>query len=76
MLKTKIIFSSKEQNVIEAASAGASASIVLIANIAANLIAFIALLEFINATLEWFGTRAGLVPPQYQPLSFQVRIFI
>ncbi len=64
---------STEQNVIEAASAGASASIVLVANIAANLLAFIALLAFINATLEWLGARAGLIPPDYPPLSFQVR---
>ena len=61
---------------IEAASAGASASIALVANIVANLIAFIALLAFINATLEWLGTRAGLTPPEYQPLTFQVQTYL
>lgn len=61
-----------EQNVIEAAASGASTSIKLAANIAANLIAFIALLGFINATLKWFGSRVGLEPPKYPPLTFQL----
>ncbi|XP_076094815.1 solute carrier family 28 member 3-like [Mytilus galloprovincialis] len=57
----------KERNILEAAAAGASASIKLVANIAANLIAFIAMLEFVNAVLSWFGSFVG-VPT----LSFQV----
>ncbi|KAJ8301083.1 hypothetical protein KUTeg_020070 [Tegillarca granosa] len=60
-----------ERNVIEAASIGASQSIKLVANIAANLIAFIAMLEFINATLTWFGSRVGLEEPEYESLTFQ-----
>jgi len=55
-------------NFIEAAAAGASNSLPLVANIAANLIAFIALLQFINATLTWFGQRVGI-----QQLTFQAR---
>ncbi|KAK6166946.1 hypothetical protein SNE40_023541 [Patella caerulea] len=47
--------SSNYRNVLEAAAAGASASIGLVANIAANLIAFLALLAFVNAVLSWFG---------------------
>lgn len=43
------------RNILEAAAAGASQSIALVANIAANLIAFLALLAFVNATLAWFG---------------------
>jgi pyrimidine nucleoside transport protein len=62
----------KERNLIEAASNGAQQSIKLIANIGVNLIAFIALLQFINATLTWFGQRAGLEPPEYEYLTFQV----
>ncbi|XP_041367235.1 solute carrier family 28 member 3-like [Gigantopelta aegis] len=46
---------SDHRNLLEAAAAGASSSIVLVANIAANLIAFLALLAFVNATLSWFG---------------------
>ncbi|CAC5393511.1 SLC28A [Mytilus coruscus] len=57
----------KEGNILEAAAAGASASIKLVANIAANLIAFIAMLEFVNAVLSWFGSFVG-VPM----LSFQI----
>ena len=55
-----------EVNVIEAAAAGATNAIAMVANIAANLIAFIALLQFVNATLTWFGQRVGI-----QQLTFQ-----
>jgi len=64
--------SSLERNVVEAASNGASQSAKLIANIAVNLIAFIAALEFVNLTLKWFGVRVGLEPPNYEYLTFQV----
>ncbi len=57
---------SPEPNLVAAASSGASQSISLVANIAVNLIAFLALLEFINATLMWFGARVGI------ELTFQV----
>lgn len=56
-----------ERNVVEAASNGASQSVKLVANIAVNLIAFISILAFINATLTWFGDRAGL----NEPLTFE-----
>ncbi|MBN3297851.1 S28A3 protein, partial [Amia calva] len=42
-------------NLLEAATLGASASILLVANIAVNLIAFLALLAFLNAALSWLG---------------------
>lgn len=58
---------SDEQNILEAASSGASASIGLVANIAANLIAFLAILEFINAALRWLGGMVG-----YPSISFEV----
>ncbi|KAK7484553.1 hypothetical protein BaRGS_00024185 [Batillaria attramentaria] len=41
-------------------------------HILVTVIAFISLLAFVNATLEWFGARIGLVPPDYPPLSFQL----
>ena len=47
---------STERNLVEAASAGASASISLVANIAANLISFLALLAFVNAIMSWAGS--------------------
>ncbi|GCB77845.1 hypothetical protein scyTo_0015722 [Scyliorhinus torazame] len=56
-----------EQNILEAASNGASASISLVANIAVNLLAFLAVLEFLNAALSWFG---GMV--DYPELTFQI----
>ncbi|NXP08564.1 S28A1 protein, partial [Thinocorus orbignyianus] len=57
----------EEQNILEAASNGAAASVGLVANIAANLIAFLAVLEFINATLRWLGEMVDI-----EGLSFQV----
>lgn len=56
-----------EQNILEAASSGASASIGLVANIAANLIAFLAILGFINKALSWLGSMVG-----YPEITFQV----
>ena len=61
----------EEKNFIEAASNGASLAISLVANIAANLIAFIALLHFVDSTLTWMGHRAGLYEPE---LTFRVNL--
>ncbi|XP_016006995.2 sodium/nucleoside cotransporter 1 isoform X2 [Rousettus aegyptiacus] len=55
------------QNLLEAASSGAAISVRIVANIAANLIAFLSVLAFINAALSWFG---GMV--DIQGLSFQL----
>uniref|UniRef100_A0A3B5N109 Sodium/nucleoside cotransporter n=1 Tax=Xiphophorus couchianus TaxID=32473 RepID=A0A3B5N109_9TELE len=56
-----------EQNILEAASSGASASIGLVANIAANLIAFLAILGFINSALSWLGGMVG-----YPEITFEL----
>lgn len=58
---------SDEKNILEAASGGASASIGLVANIAVNLIAFLAILDFVNASLRWLGGMVG-----YPTVTFQV----
>ncbi|XP_054997046.1 sodium/nucleoside cotransporter 1 [Sorex araneus] len=55
------------QNLLEAASSGAAISVKVVANIAANLIAFLAVLAFINAALAWLG---GMV--DVEGLSFQL----
>uniref|UniRef100_A0A669F9L8 Sodium/nucleoside cotransporter n=1 Tax=Oreochromis niloticus TaxID=8128 RepID=A0A669F9L8_ORENI len=63
-------FKSKQnikQNILEAVSSGASASIGLVANIAANLIAFLAILGFINSALKWLGGMVG-----YPDVTFQL----
>lgn len=57
-----------EKNVIEAASNGASNGIMLVANIIANLIVFLAFLEFFNTTVIWLGEMVGI-----QGLTFEVR---
>ncbi|CAG2229453.1 SLC28A [Mytilus edulis] len=49
------IIEMKERNILEAASSWCLSIHKLVANIAANLIAFIAMLEFVNAVLSWFG---------------------
>ncbi|NXC38563.1 S28A1 protein, partial [Penelope pileata] len=59
--------SGEERNILEAASNGAAASVGLVANIAANLIAFLAVLEFINAALRWFGEMVNI-----EDLTFQM----
>ncbi|XP_076847210.1 sodium/nucleoside cotransporter 1 isoform X2 [Brachyhypopomus gauderio] len=56
-----------ERNILEAASSGASASIGLVANIAVNLIAFLAILDFINAALRWLGGMVG-----YPQVTFEL----
>ncbi|XP_017739776.1 PREDICTED: sodium/nucleoside cotransporter 1 isoform X4 [Rhinopithecus bieti] len=55
------------RNLIEAASTGATISVKVVANIAANLIAFLAVLDFINAALSWLGDMVDV-----QGLSFQL----
>ncbi|KAM6936819.1 sodium/nucleoside cotransporter 1 [Xenentodon cancila] len=59
--------SGDEQNILEAVSSGASASIGLVANIAANLIAFLAILAFINQALSWLGGMVG-----YPSVTFEL----
>jgi pyrimidine nucleoside transport protein len=54
--KSLALTSGTENNMVEAAAVGASTSIGLVANIAANIIGFIALLKFVNSVLMWFGS--------------------
>uniref|UniRef100_A0A8C4JWY8 Sodium/nucleoside cotransporter n=1 Tax=Dromaius novaehollandiae TaxID=8790 RepID=A0A8C4JWY8_DRONO len=54
-LRTRPIPVIESNNLLEAASQGASASILLVANIAVNLIAFLALLAFVDSALSWAG---------------------
>ena len=58
---------SEERNLLEALSAGASASVAIVANIAVNLIAFMALLAFTDDVIGWLGHFVG-----YPDISFQV----
>nr|KAG5698782.1 hypothetical protein BaRGS_032201 [Batillaria attramentaria] len=56
----KLIQTQQSKNLIEAASMGASTAISLVANVAVNVMAFLAILAFLNATLVWFGDRVGV----------------
>ncbi|XP_046331333.2 solute carrier family 28 member 3-like isoform X2 [Haliotis rufescens] len=49
----------KHRNILSALSSGAVAAVKIIANIIATMIAFIALIKFVDKTLEWFGNQAG-----------------
>ena len=66
-MKIYFSLSRKEANVIEAAASGASNAIPLVANIAANLIAFLAFLAFIDAVLSYLGSMID-----HPELSFKV----
>uniref|UniRef100_A0A8C2YN46 Solute carrier family 28 member 1 n=1 Tax=Chinchilla lanigera TaxID=34839 RepID=A0A8C2YN46_CHILA len=57
------------QNLVEALSSGAATSVRVVANIAANLIAFLAVLAFINAALSWLGTLVDVPGLSFQGLS-------
>ncbi|CAL1526428.1 unnamed protein product, partial [Lymnaea stagnalis] len=58
-----------ERNIIEAACNGANISAQIIAAIIVNVMAFLSLLKFVNATLTWCGERVGV-----QNLTFEARI--
>ncbi|XP_044521007.1 sodium/nucleoside cotransporter 1-like [Gracilinanus agilis] len=62
-----ILLYGEAQNLLEAVTNGAAISVGVVANIAANLIAFLAILAFINTTLSWLGEMVNI-----QGLSFQV----
>lgn len=49
-----------EQNALEAAGNGASQAIKICSNIAANLIAFLAFIRFMDTIFIWFGTNVDL----------------
>lgn len=48
-----------ESNIMEAASAGATTAVKLVAFVVVNLIAFIAILAFIDAVISYYGSRVG-----------------
>jgi len=62
------IYLRKDGNVFEAATNGAMISVKLVAAIIVNVIAFLSLLAFVNATLTWFGDRVGV-----ENLTLEVR---
>ncbi|VDL89747.1 unnamed protein product [Schistocephalus solidus] len=58
----------KYSNIVEAAMAGAMDAVPIVVGIAANLIAFLSLYQFMNSLLTWFGERAQLP----KPLTFEL----
>nr|VZI11807.1 unnamed protein product [Spirometra erinaceieuropaei] len=60
----------KYTNIVEAAMAGAMDAVPIVAGIAANLIAFLSLYQFMNNLLIWFGERAKMPTPLTFELMF------
>ncbi len=61
-----------DANLIEAAARGASQGLKLALNIAAMLIAFIAMIYLINAVISWCGRLAGLESLIGAPITFEL----
>jgi len=51
----------EEANVLDAAAKGASTAIMLVLNIAASLLAFVAFITFVDGAVEWFAAHAGFI---------------
>jgi len=66
--KVRVKIERKGANIIEAAAIGATDGLKLALNVAAMLIAFLALIAMLNALLGWIGSWLGFVGPQGQPL--------
>ncbi|XP_071177423.1 solute carrier family 28 member 3-like [Mytilus edulis] len=49
----------QETNILEAASVGATATVKLVAYVVVNLIAFLAILSFLDAAISFYGERVG-----------------
>ncbi|NXC35058.1 S28A3 protein, partial [Campylorhamphus procurvoides] len=72
----------ESKNLLEAASQGASNSIMLVANITVNLISFLALQSFIDSALSWVGTLfdypqlnfENICAHVFMPLSFMMGV--
>lgn len=47
-------------NALEAVSRAAVEAVKIVATICANILVFIALLQFADRTVEWFGDQAGV----------------
>jgi concentrative nucleoside transporter, CNT family len=72
----KVKIEKNASNVVEAAANGASDGMKLALNVAAMLIAFVALIYLINYLLQWFGNAIGvnaaLKQTYGEPLDFQL----
>ena len=65
-IKSYVLVSGEDSNVLDAAVNGASQSVFLVGNIAASLIAFLAFIAFLNGVLGWLGSLVS-----FPGLSFE-----
>lgn len=61
-----ILDASQDSSVLDAASAGATVGISLVLGVAANLVAFVAFVAFLNGAVNWLGYLVG-----YSDLTFE-----
>jgi CNT family concentrative nucleoside transporter len=66
---TKLEIPKVDSNAVEAAARGASEGLTLAFNVAAMLIAFIALVKMMDGGLEWFTTKAFHHPVTFQRIA-------
>ena len=69
-----VIEKSKDANVLDAATQGASSAGILVVNITAIVVAFFAFMAFLNNTVQFFGEQVG-----FENLSFEIilgKVFI
>lgn len=59
---------SSETNVMEAAANGAGIAGKTAMAVVVNMLAFVSMLGFVNATLAWFGNRVGIVQLSFQKI--------
>lgn len=64
------VFSTAD-SALDAAAQGATQGVLLIGNIAANVIAFLAFISFLNAIFTWVGSIVG-----FDDLTFEVNMII
>ena len=61
-------YSREALSIFDAARIGAKGCIKVVGYVVSNIMAFTAIIQFLNATLGWFGARVGV-----EGLTFQVK---
>ena len=59
---------------MDAAAQGAANAVFLVANIIANLIAFLAFIAFLNGVISWYGNLLGAPYITFEVLSLQMAV--
>ena len=71
-----MIFFRNETNLMEAASAGAQSTVKLIAYVVVNLIAFLAILSFVDTIISFYGGRIGYPEVDFEVIILRSNIYL